>query len=82
MQAMIGKDAVLLLINHRIGMLMEEYRLSNCHRTVVGGQIRVLEELKMQLDFIQPLQIEPGNLTAADEPAIRAETICVTITER
>jgi hypothetical protein len=57
MQPMIGKDAVLLLINHRIGTLTSELRLGNTDQKCANAMITVLNELKMQLDFIQPVEL-------------------------
>ena len=55
MQPMIGKDAVLLLINHRIGTLTNELRLGNTDQKCANAMITVLDDLKRQLDFIQPV---------------------------
>ena len=58
MQPMIGRDAVLLLINHRIGSLRNELRLGNCNMTAINAQIACLEDIKHQIDFIQPVSLD------------------------
>lgn len=58
MQPMIGKDAVLLLINHRIAVAMSDMKLGNSNKVALAAQVSVLEELKAQLDFIIPIVID------------------------
>lgn len=57
MQPMIGKDTVLLLLNHRINLAKNDLRLGNCNMVALMAQIRVLEEIIQQLDFILPIDV-------------------------
>jgi hypothetical protein len=66
---MIPKDALLLIINHRIDCLRQDARMG---QIAARQKIDVLEDLLVMIDFIQPISI--GSV----EPVNLAETIRIT----
>ena len=75
MQPMIGKEAVLLLLNHRIGSLRNDLRLGNSDRKCIESTIRCLEEIKNQLDFIVPVVLAGKEVVEVPTPKVPLQIV-------
>ena len=57
MQDLIGKDAILTIIDYQIARLTQDGQNDDSDRACIAASIQILEELKTQLDFIMPIRI-------------------------